>query len=259
MLNLHHLPETIASVVGDGSDLGVRVRYSWEQPEVLGTAGGPRQALPLLGAGTFLIVNGDTLTDVDVPSLVASHQGSGALVTLALVPNHQPHKYGGVVLDAESRVTGFVQAAARGARRESFHFVGVQVVEPAAFDGVAAGVPANSIGGVYDRLIAQPSRGDPRVRHQRDVLGCRNGRRLLARPRRRWRAPAADRPERRASIQPRASRRRSCGTMSRSARTRSLEECIVTDGAVVPAGARYRRADPARRSPGRIRSRRRFD
>ena len=74
VLNLHHLPETIASVVGDGSDLGVRVRYSWEQPAVLGTAGGPRRALPLFGSGTFLIVNGDTLTDVDVPALIASHR-----------------------------------------------------------------------------------------------------------------------------------------------------------------------------------------
>ena len=50
VLNLHHLPETIAAVVGDGADLGVRVRYSWEQP-VLGSAGGPRHALPLLTDG----------------------------------------------------------------------------------------------------------------------------------------------------------------------------------------------------------------
>ena len=41
VLNLHHLPETLAAAVGDGSDLGVRARYSWEQPEVLGSAGGP--------------------------------------------------------------------------------------------------------------------------------------------------------------------------------------------------------------------------
>ena len=64
VLNLHHLPESIAAVVGDGSDLGVRARYSWEQPRVLGSAGGPRQALDILGAETFVIVNGDTLTDV---------------------------------------------------------------------------------------------------------------------------------------------------------------------------------------------------
>ena len=47
VLNLHHRPASIDARVGDGSDLGVRVRYSWEQP-VLGSAGGPRRALPLL-------------------------------------------------------------------------------------------------------------------------------------------------------------------------------------------------------------------
>src|SRR6266705_2339360 len=52
VLNLHHRPDTIAAVVGDGADLGARVRYSWEQPVVLGSAGGPRQALPIVGAET---------------------------------------------------------------------------------------------------------------------------------------------------------------------------------------------------------------
>ena len=53
VLNLHHRPETIAATLGDGSDLGARVRYSWEQPAVLGAAGGPRQALSIVGADTF--------------------------------------------------------------------------------------------------------------------------------------------------------------------------------------------------------------
>jgi hypothetical protein len=47
VLNLHHHPESITASVGDGADLGARVRYSWEQP-LLGSAGGPRHALPLL-------------------------------------------------------------------------------------------------------------------------------------------------------------------------------------------------------------------
>ena len=96
-LPLHHHPSSIASCVGDGSDLGARVRYSWEQP-VLGSAGGPRHALPLLvdpgpgaerrppSAGTFLLVNGDTLTDVDISALLDHHNRSNALVTMALIP-----------------------------------------------------------------------------------------------------------------------------------------------------------------------------
>src|SRR6185503_17619081 len=59
VLNLHHLPHTVTSAVGDGNDLRMHVRYSWESPSVLGSAGGVRRALPILGARRFLIVNGD--------------------------------------------------------------------------------------------------------------------------------------------------------------------------------------------------------
>src|SRR4029077_7922084 len=106
-VNLHPLPETISSALGGGSDLSVHVRYSWEQPQVLGTAGGPRRALSVIGAPTFLVVNGDTLTDFDLEALSEVHETSGALVTLALVPNRSPKRYGGVRLDRSGRVVRF--------------------------------------------------------------------------------------------------------------------------------------------------------
>jgi NDP-sugar pyrophosphorylase family protein len=154
VVNLHYLPETIAAVVGDGSDLSVAVRYSWEQPRVLGSAGGPAQALPLMGGGRFFIVNGDTLTDVDLSRLAAAHQRSGARITLALAPNRQPERYGGVRVDANGRVVGFVS---RGSGIESSHFVGVQLVEADVFRSLPPGQPANTVGGLYDNLI----RADP--------------------------------------------------------------------------------------------------
>ena len=94
VLNLHHLPHTLTRLLGDGRALGMRIRYSWEVP-VLGSAGGPKRAIPLLAnpeprtpnPGTFLILNGDTLTDVDPRAVVDAHRQSGALVTMAVVPN----------------------------------------------------------------------------------------------------------------------------------------------------------------------------
>jgi len=156
VLNLHHLPHTLTSIVGDGADLGLAVRYSWEVP-VLGSAGGPRRALPLLrnpanGSGsTFLIVNGDTLTGLDVRGVVHHHGQSGALVTMAVVPNHEPEKYGGVVAGPDGIVTGFV---GRGSKTASLHFFGVQAVEAEAFASVPAGIPFESVGGLYPALIA---------------------------------------------------------------------------------------------------------
>jgi len=152
VLNLHHRPETLTAVVGDGADLSVRVRYSWE-PRILGSAGGPRQALPLVAADRFLVVNGDTLTDVDPVQLVDSHITSGAIVTLALVPNREFERYGGVLLDTAGCVTAFV---GRGPSAEgSYHYVGVQVVQATAFEAVPPGEAARSIGGIYDTLMRQ--------------------------------------------------------------------------------------------------------
>ncbi|MBI4886496.1 MAG: NDP-sugar synthase [Acidobacteria bacterium] len=150
VLNLHHLPHTIACVAGDGSDLDIRLRYSWEMP-VLGSAGGPRQALPLLDDSTFLIVNGDTLTDVDIPALVADHQRSGALVTMAVVPHDEPEKYGGVLVDADGAVAGFTP---RGGPSGSFHFIGIQVADARAFASVPPGAVAESVGALYPALIS---------------------------------------------------------------------------------------------------------
>lgn len=150
VLNLHHRPETITALVGDGTHLGLRVRYSWEMP-LLGSAGGPRHALDLLDSPSFFIVNGDTLCDVPLAPMAAAHRSSGAAVTMALVPNAAPDRYNGVTIDDDDRVTGFV---ARGpAARGSWHFTGVQMAEASVFDALPDGVPAESVHGVYKGLM----------------------------------------------------------------------------------------------------------
>jgi len=152
VVNLHYLPETIAAVVGDGSDLGVRVRYSWEQPAILGSAGGPRHALPIIGSSSFFIVNGDTLTDLPLAPLAEVHASSGALVTMALIPNREPDRYGGAVLDAGGSVIGF--APRGGSACGSYHVIGVQAAQAEAFEGLTDGEPVNSVRGLYEQLIA---------------------------------------------------------------------------------------------------------
>jgi mannose-1-phosphate guanylyltransferase len=243
VLNLHHRPETLAAVVGDGSDLSVRVRYSWELPLVLGSAGGPRQALPLIDAETFLIINGDTLTDLDLARIAEAHAQSDALVTLALVPNTDFDRYGGVRLDEHGRATGFVRRGPSAAG--SYHFIGAQVVHRTVFEPLPAGEPAQSIGGVYDALIAHRAgavRGFVGNAEFWDIGTAADY----------WRTSQAVAASegRGLSIIGRA------GSIARSARiTRSIlwddvevgqnavvEECIVADGVQVPAGATYRRA-----------------
>lgn len=149
VLNLHYRPDTITRCVGHGAGSGLAVRYSWETT-VLGTAGGPRRALPLLGK-RFFVINGDTLTDVDLRALLREHEAGGAQVTLAVAPNPAPARYGGVAVDECGRVRGF----SRPGRHTDQHFLGVQIVESEVFGGLRDGEPAASVGGVYNALIAR--------------------------------------------------------------------------------------------------------
>jgi NDP-sugar pyrophosphorylase family protein len=155
VVNLHYLPATVAGALGDGPDLDARVRYSWENP-VLGSAGGPRHALPLLVDGDedprakFLLVNGDTLTDADLHGLIEVHEASrDTRVTMALIANPEPEKYGGVIVHGD-RVVGFTR---RGATTRNYHFIGLQVAERRVFDELPDGTPAESVGELYRALL----------------------------------------------------------------------------------------------------------
>lgn len=157
VINLHHKPETVTAHVGHGQALGVDVRYSWERT-ILGSAGGPRHALPLLEEDPFFIVNADTLTDVDLAGLARRHVGSGAAVSLAVAENPAPERYGGVVLSQnEEFVEGFARPGAHLSSPPS-HFLGVQVAAHRAFTDLVDGEPAESIWGHYPTLLASGAR-----------------------------------------------------------------------------------------------------
>jgi NDP-sugar pyrophosphorylase family protein len=150
VLNLHHLPDTITGLIGDGAHLGLRVRYSWER-EVLGSAGGPRHALGLIDSDPFLIVNGDTLTDVALAPVIDAHRASGADVTMVVIANPAKDRYNGIDADADGIVRGFIP---KGHTQPSWHFVGIQVVNQRVFAALPDHTPAETVHGVYRELIA---------------------------------------------------------------------------------------------------------
>ena len=173
ILNLHHRPETVTRLVGDGAEWDIEVRYSWEA-RVLGSAGGPRRALSLLDAERFLIVNGDTLTNCDLGGLVATHLAARAIVTMAVVPGDVA-RYGGVLIGADGTVAGFARAS--GAMRSpgesdlrSRHFIGAQAVNAAAFDRVADDEPSESVRTIYPALIAANPRAIAAFESQAEFL-----------------------------------------------------------------------------------------
>ena len=252
VFNLHHHPASITGCLGDGSHLDVRIRYSWET-EVLGSGGGPRHALPLLTDGgheRFLIVNGDTLTDVDLDAVLSMHARSGALVTMCLIPNPAPDKYGGVLANADGFVTAFTR---RGAVSQSYHFIGVQVVEAHVFLDLEDGVPAGSVGELYPRLMSQDPRsvaaficnasfqdiGTPAdCLHTTLDLASVEGPRLIGARSRVDESAVIDRSALWDDV-----------TVEAGAR---LTECIVADGATIPRGAVFERSAIVRGADGLI-------
>jgi MurNAc alpha-1-phosphate uridylyltransferase len=128
VVNLSHLGSQIRAALGDGSRYGVSIRYSDEGVPALETGGGILQALPLLGPGPFIVVNGDIWTDYRYANLPAAPDGLAHLVMVAN-PHHHPH--GDFVLG-----DGRVRTEGPGAR---YTFSGVGVYRPDLFAGRTAG------------------------------------------------------------------------------------------------------------------------
>jgi mannose-1-phosphate guanylyltransferase len=101
------MADGVRAVLGDGAVLGVRLRYI-EEPHPLGTGGALKYAEELLDE-RFLMLNGDVLTDIDVTALLAQHEHTGAVATLALIPVDDPSAYGLVRRAADMSVTEFLE------------------------------------------------------------------------------------------------------------------------------------------------------
>jgi MurNAc alpha-1-phosphate uridylyltransferase len=70
VINVHYLADKIISYLGDGERYGLKILYSHEKEEILGTGGGIRQALLLLGSEPFILVSADIFTDYPITKLL---------------------------------------------------------------------------------------------------------------------------------------------------------------------------------------------
>ncbi len=102
-----HLAQPIKSYFGDGSQFGVKLSYTVEDVP-LGTAGAVKNAESYLD-GTFLALNGDIFTDLDITAMVDYHRGRKATATIALTPVDDPTSYGLIETNAQGRITRFLE------------------------------------------------------------------------------------------------------------------------------------------------------
>lgn len=126
VINHAWLGDQLEAVLGDGSRLGVSIRFSAED-EPLETGGGIFRALPLLGSEPFMLINGDIRTDVDFAALALP---AGCLAHLVLVDNPVHHPTGDFGL-VEGRIT--LEAS------EKLTYSGIAVLHPQLFSDCTAG------------------------------------------------------------------------------------------------------------------------
>jgi MurNAc alpha-1-phosphate uridylyltransferase len=140
VINTGWLGDVIEATLGDGSRYGLSITYSHERPEALETGGGIFRALPLLGSGPFLIVNGDVWTDVDFGALRREPPAS-SLAHLVLVENPPQHACGDFVLEQDGALhEGPVhEGPVHEGKGRRYTYSGVGIYRPELFAGCAPG------------------------------------------------------------------------------------------------------------------------
>ena len=138
-LALGFKPEPFVAAFPDGHCAGVTMRYAVE-PEPLDTAGAIRFAADAAGIDdTFVVVNGDVLTDLDVSDLVHFHRRRDAEATIHVIGVPDPSAFGVVALDADSRVERFVEKPAPGTAPTNLINAGTYVLEPSVLERIPVG------------------------------------------------------------------------------------------------------------------------
>jgi NDP-sugar pyrophosphorylase family protein len=147
-----YLPEAITSYFGDGSRLGLRLRYVVEETP-LGTAGALKNVEEYID-GPFFVLNGDVLTSLDLRAMMAYHRAKGGIGTLHLIRVEDPSAFGCVVHDPSGRVEAFVEKPPRDEAPTNEINAGTYLLEREVLDRIPPGRPVSIERETFPELIA---------------------------------------------------------------------------------------------------------
>lgn len=157
VLSLGYRPDAFLAAYPDGEAAGVRLRYAVE-PELLDTAGAIGFAARQESLNeTFVVVNGDVLTDLDITSLVGFHRDHTAQATISLTPVDDPSRYGVVSTDEAGRVVAFVEKPPVGLAPTNLINAGTYVIEPSVLDRIPDGRRVSVERETFPLLVAEGS------------------------------------------------------------------------------------------------------
>jgi NDP-sugar pyrophosphorylase family protein len=244
IINLHHEPESVREQIGDGAEYGVKITYSLEEPEILGTSGALDKVRDLLEDETFVVINGKIITNLDLGAALATHQRKAALATLVMKPNPKHEKFSQIIVDEDGYYQGFggfplLPDPQHPTPNIPLMFVGIHILEPRIFEYIPRGVFSDSIRDVYpkagEKIAAHVGEGDW---HELSTLA--RYLEISLEFMRRKRLPfTADQG---CEIAPTAQVTDSI--LWRNVRVEAgarVEQCVLADGVCIPAKAQFRR------------------
>jgi len=165
VVNTSHLASVIQDYFRDGSHFGVQIAYSFEgqivdgelQGEALGSAGGMKKIQDFSGFfdGTFVVLCGDGLADVDFREAVRFHRERGAMATIILrdVPRAEVFRYGVVATDASGKITQFQEKPPVEQAVSTKINTGIYIFEPSVFDHIPSGRLFDIGGELFPALV----------------------------------------------------------------------------------------------------------
>ena len=145
VINLHHLGAMIEQALGNGARFGMRITYSHE-PVILGTGGGIKQAERSFGGEPVLVLNGDTLFELDLRALIAFHQERDAAATMVLRHDPEAARWGLVEVTDQAQVmqiTGRGRTTSTPTRARMF--AGIHILHPRLLRSLAVGKESSII------------------------------------------------------------------------------------------------------------------
>jgi mannose-1-phosphate guanylyltransferase len=157
VLATSYLAEVFEPYFGDGSAMGLSIEYVTEE-EPLGTGGAIRNVASRLHAGPddpVLVFNGDILTGLDIRALVATHESTGADVSLHLTKVTDPRAYGLVPTDGTGRVLAFLEKPQTPEEIVTDQInAGAYVFRRSVIDTIPAGRPVSVERETFPELLA---------------------------------------------------------------------------------------------------------
>jgi mannose-1-phosphate guanylyltransferase len=154
VLSLGYRPDAFTAAYPEGRCAGATLSYAVE-PELLDTAGAIRFAATQAAVdATFLVLNGDVLTDLDIGALIEAHRKHGGEGTISLTPVDDPSSFGVVAYDRDGKVERFVEKPAPGTAPSNLINAGTYVLEPSVLDRITPGRRVNIEREVFPAMVA---------------------------------------------------------------------------------------------------------